>query len=422
MTNFYSLLEEVQGATSTPAKRQLRALSRITDMFLAGSNGYSKEQIELFGEVFKVLVAAIELKTRETLARRVATDPDMPAALMRAFAWDDEIAVAGPVLCQSLALSEADLVASARSQSQGHLYAIAQRQVLTEAVTDILIQRGENKVVYAVVENSGARISDGGFRELVARSDEDSELALRVGTRRDIPRHHFLRLLEIASAAVCSKIVAIHREFAEAARQATTDVVDQINQEVRTNSVAHARARTKVRRRKYWRELSEADVQAAARGEDFERAVLALSVLARCPIEVAERAVLNDSPGPVQIVAKAAGCAWPTVKALLLMRAAERSMSATELDCACENYEKLELQTAKRVLELYERRRNRSNAGLSIGSSESQFLGRCDEIDSGAWSRVHDCGERRTQARARATSAVPAQTAAAEGDGAVGRR
>jgi uncharacterized protein (DUF2336 family) len=114
-------------------------------MFFAGSSGYSKEQIELFGEVFKILVAAIELKTRETLARRLATDPNIPAALIRAFALDDDIAVAGPILRQSPVLSEADLVASTRSQTQGHLYAIAQRQLLTEAVTDILIQRGESR-------------------------------------------------------------------------------------------------------------------------------------------------------------------------------------------------------------------------------------------------------------------------------------
>ncbi len=385
MTSFYSLLDQVQGAASAPTKRQLRALTRITDMFLAGSGSYSKEQIELFGEVFKILVAAIELKARETLARTIATDPNMPAALMRAFAFDEEIAVAGPVLRKSPALSEADLVASARSQAQGHLYAIAQRQVLTEAVTDILIQRGENKVVYAVVENAGARISDLGFRELVARSDKDCELAVRVGARRDIPRHHFLKLLEIASAAACSKIVAAHQQLAEAARQATTDVVDQINQAVRDTSAAHARARTKVRRRKYWRELSEADVQGAARGDDFERAVLALSVLARCPIEVAERAVLNESPGAVQIVAKAAGCSWPTVKALLLMRTGGRMMSTTDIDRACENYDRLELKTAQRVLRLYKMRRNLAgNTNRSIGSSESQPLDRPDGIESAA--------------------------------------
>ncbi len=65
---------------------------------------------------------------------------------------------------------------------------------------------------------------------------------------------------------------------------------------------------------------------------------MALSVLARCPIEMVERAVLNENPGVVQVIAKAAGCSWATVSALLLMTAADRRMSK---DGACQNARKL---------------------------------------------------------------------------------
>jgi hypothetical protein len=85
---------------------------------------------------------------------------------------------------------------------------------------------------------------------------------------------------------------------------------------------------------------------------------MALSVLAGCPIEMAERAVLNENPGVVQVVAKAAGCSWATVKSLLLMTAADRWMSRVDLDRVRENYERLETRTAKRVLEFYDARRN----------------------------------------------------------------
>src|SRR6266849_4152316 len=220
MTIFYSLIDEVQDATlSDSTKRQARALTRITDLFLAGSGRYSKQQIELFGEVFKILVAAIELKTRARLACQFATNPGAPAALVRAFAFDDEISVAAPVLSYSTALSESDLITSARTQSQGHLHAIAERQTISE----ILIQRGAPKVVRAVARNAGARISENGFRELVERSGDDSELALHVGRRRDIPRHHFLKLLEIASVSVCSKIIAANTQFADVVPGAVTD-------------------------------------------------------------------------------------------------------------------------------------------------------------------------------------------------------
>jgi uncharacterized protein (DUF2336 family) len=359
MTTFQTLINEIQGSQiSGTTKKQLRALRRITNLFVAGSARYSKQQVELFDEVFKALVAVIESKTRIKLAQHLATDPDAPATLIRIFAFDDDVAVAAPVLSHSSALGESDLVVSARSHSQGHLYAIAQRRTLSEVLTDILIERGESGVVHAVVKNPGARISDRGFRELVLRSSDDSRLALHVGSRRDIPRHYFLMLLETASAAVCEKIVAASPQFTEAVQGAVTEVVDEINRRMRDKSSDHAKARKKVRRLKYWKELGEAKVHAAARAQDFEQAVLALSILARCPIEVAERAILNENPGAVQVVAKAAGCSWATVKALLSMRIVNRSLSRTDFDHARENYERLKVRTARRVLDFYDSRRN----------------------------------------------------------------
>lgn len=372
MSMFSSLINEIQDTSvSGLTKRQLRALTRITDLFIAGSGHHSNKQIELFDDVFKTLVAVIELKTRIKLARYVATAPDAPAALVRAFASDDAIAVAAPVLSQSTALSDSDLVVNASTQGQGHLHAIAQRQTISEIVTEILIERGEPNVVHTVAKNAGARISDGGFRELVVRSGDDAQLALHVGMRRDIPRHHLLKLLETASASVCAKIVKANPQLADAVQDAVTEVVDDINLEVRNKFPEHVRAKSRVKRLQNWKELSEANVHAAARSQNFEQTVLALSALAFCPIEMAERAILNENPGVVQVLAKAAGCSWATVKELLLMRAADRRMSEMDLRRARENYERLEAQTAKRVLEFYDaRRQERPVASPPIGPSQ----------------------------------------------------
>lgn len=367
MTMFSSLINEIQDSTvSGLTKRQLKALTRITDLFVAGAGRHSKKQIELFDEVFKTLVAVIELETRVKLARHVAALPDAPATLVRAFAFDEAVAVAGPVLSQSTALSDSDLVVNASTQSQGHLYAIAHRRIISEAITEILIERGEPKVVRTVAKNAGARFSDGSFRELVARAGNDADLALHVGMRHDIPRHHFLKLLETASASVCARIVAANPQFTEAVQDAVTEVVDDINLEIRNQSPDHVKAKSRVKRLQIWNELGESNVHAAARSQNFEQAAMALSILASCPIEIAERAILNDNPGVVQVIAKAAGCSWATVKALLLMTAAERRMSEADLARARENFERLQTQTAKRVLEFYKERRARPIASPPI--------------------------------------------------------
>jgi uncharacterized protein (DUF2336 family) len=368
MTTFQTLIDEIQDSPiSGSTRKQLKALTRIADLFAAGAGRHSTQQVELFGEVFKTLVGVIETKTRIRLAQHLAGDAHAPATLVRAFAFDDDADVAGPLLRHSAALSESDLLASASTRSQGHLYAIAQRKTLSEVLTDILIRRGERVVLHAVAKNAGARISDLGFRDLVLKSSDDPALALHVGSRRDIPRHHFLTLLEIASAAVRERIAAANPQFAETVQDALTEVVDEINLELRSKSSDHAKARKKVKRLKYWKELGEAKVHAAARGQDFEQAVLALSALARCPIEVVERAVLNANPGAIQVVAKAAGCSWATVKMLLSMRGAKRNMSGADFDHARDNYDRLKVRTARRVLEFYQTRRNlREDASAAI--------------------------------------------------------
>lgn len=372
VTSFHTLINEIQDYTpSGSTRKQLRALARITDLFAAGSGHYSGQQIELFNEVFNTLVAVIELKTRVKLARRLATSPDAPAALVRAFAFDESTAVAAPVLRQSTALSEDDLAVSASTQSQGHLYAIARRQTVSEAVTDILIHRGEPRVVHAVAENPGARISEGSFCELVARSAGDVALALRVGMRRDVPRHQFLKLLETASASVCGRIVAANPQFADAVQGAVTEVVDDINLEVRDRSVGHAKARRRVKLLTQSHELKETNVHAAARAQNFEQMVMALSVLAGCPIEMAERAVLHENPGVALVLAKAAGCSWGTVKLVLLIEAADRRMSNEDLDRLRDSFEQLELRTAKRVLEFYSTRRTERADGIHRIASEA---------------------------------------------------
>jgi hypothetical protein len=242
-------------------------------------------------------------------------------------------------------------------------------------ISDILIARGEQQVVHAVAKNAGAQISDDGFSELVLRASVDVELALHVGTRPDIPRHHFVKLLETASASVCSRIVAANPKLAEVVQETVTEVIDDINGEVRRHSAAHAKARFRIKRLSEWKELREVDVHAGARSQNFEKTVTALAALAACPIEIAERAVLNENPGAVQIIAKVAGCSWATVKALLLMTVAERKMSKMDMERVRENFEHLERRTAQRVLEFYEARRNMlAHAGPTITAGETAKL------------------------------------------------
>ena len=73
--------------------------------------------------------------------------------MIRSLASRDEIAVAAPVLTGSRRLTTNDLVEIAQTKGQAHLLAISERSALEPAVTDILLDRGDRKVVAVVATN-----------------------------------------------------------------------------------------------------------------------------------------------------------------------------------------------------------------------------------------------------------------------------
>jgi uncharacterized protein (DUF2336 family) len=351
------LLDELEAALSSGTNtRRIEMLMRITDLFLGGASRYSEEQIGVFDDVMGRLVGMIEAKARAKLAHRLAPVANAPSQVMHMLAFDDDIEVARPVLSQWERLDERALVANAASKSQQHLFAIAQRKSLSEAVTDLLVERGDRDVVHSVIKNSGARFSDAGFRMLVSRSVGDDDLAAEVGMRSDIPRQHFLVLLEKAASAVRTRLAAENPQAGTAIEGVVSEVVGGIRNEARNASPDFAAAQAAVERQNRIRRIGEAEIYQYARDRKFEETAIALSLLCDTPIDVVERALLDPGAEIVLILAKVAGLSSTTTKAILLLRAADRGMSAKDLDEALASFNRLQPDTAGRVLGFFRTR------------------------------------------------------------------
>lgn len=359
-----SLIDELNDAVETGGEKQrLRILERVTDLFAAGSRGYSGDQIALFDDVLRQLSSDIEVKARTKLARRLSQLAVAPPKLIRSLAFDDEIAVAGPVLAHSEQLSDADLVENAATKSQAHLLAIAQRLRLSEPVTDVLVDRGDQRVIHKVVRNKGARFSLAGYGKLTNQARFDRRLTMDLVRRGDLPRQCFLKLLETASASVRAKLEAANPAAAAAIRATIDDVATTMQQEVREASDQYAAAMRDARRRENVScPITEGNILATAHVQDFERTVIALSKVGRFPVDLVERALLDKGEDMVLILGKAAGCSWTTVKELLLMYVAERNLKPNNLTRVFERYKALTEETAREIIRFYEERA-KLNAG-----------------------------------------------------------
>ena len=341
----YLLIDELEETLASGDGRDCeKMLARVADLFMAGSRRYSDEQIALFDDVLLRLSAEIEMHARARLAQQLAYVDNAPPKLIRSFAFDDSIDVARPVLARSARLSDADLVENAASKSQEHLHAIGQRQKLSEVITDVLVERGNDRVVRSLARNGGAHFSPLGFGKLTDRAVRDSVTAFRTVQREDIPRRHLTKLIETASANVREVLEAANPGASAAIRSAVNEVAGAMHQEARE---------------------TPASARAPARAQHFEKTVVALAKLGHYPVELVERALLEDGSGMVLILAKAAGCTWATAKELILTFAANRTLSKDDLNTAQASFERLSPETARRIVNFREKR-----AKLGIGAKK----------------------------------------------------
>jgi uncharacterized protein (DUF2336 family) len=86
-----------------------------------GPAAYGDEQVDLFDDVFGLLIEEIETKARAELSNRLAPVEQRAGQSARTLANDDDISVAGPVLKLAPRLPESDLIDVARTKSQAHL-------------------------------------------------------------------------------------------------------------------------------------------------------------------------------------------------------------------------------------------------------------------------------------------------------------
>jgi len=353
-----SLIPELENVIQHGSReKRVETLQRITSLFLDGASSYNDAHVDLFDEVFGLLIEEIETKARAELSGHLAPVRNAPANVLRTLANDDDITVAGPVLKLAPRLADADLIDVAQKKSQAHLQAISVRRALGEKVTDVLVQRGDREVARRVAGNRGARFSDPGFRGLVKRAEDDGILAEKVGLRPDIPPPMFRELLLKATAVVHKRLLA---SATPEVRAEICEVLTKVSKEVgaRVGPRDYSAAQRVVLGLHRAGRLSESTLAGFCSKGKYEETVATLAALAKVPIEVADRLMSGDRPDPVLILCKAASLTWPTVKAVILARPDGGGTSKQGLDAAFANYSQLSASTAQRVVRFWQVRQN----------------------------------------------------------------
>ena len=205
-----------------PSSAKRRELLRgVTDLFFAGEHNAS--ELTLFDGVMCDLAAEMEEAVRAELAGRLADVSAPPARLVRTLAADT-LEVAEPILQRSPALREADLLALARNRGQAHLKVISSRPDLTEAISDVIVERGDDATLGALLENGRAPLSRRSSEAVVDRANDNADLHAAVVARQDLPPDLLNEMYFVVEAQLRQKITERNAALDPAALEAALEV------------------------------------------------------------------------------------------------------------------------------------------------------------------------------------------------------
>jgi uncharacterized protein (DUF2336 family) len=348
-----SIAGDIESAiASGDAARRTEALRRMTSLFVEQAAHLKAMHVTVFDEVILRLARDIEFRARVELAERLADIANAPPRVVRDLAFDDDAAVAGPVLERSARLAEDDLVAIARARGQDHLLALSRRAAIPERVTDVIVDRGEARVVRSVAGNDGARFSPGGFSALLEKARGDEALQAILKARRDIPPRHLARLVEIARERARE---SLRPEFGAAGAEILESAIDEVSSGLaqRAGSATlvddFQPAIALVERLAAQRAVTEDDVLDWLKAGQVAEALAGIAHIGAIPVEMAARAYHSPHFDPLLFIVRSQRFGWITLKLLLACKAG-REPPEPVLKNAFEAYQNLSVQTALKVV------------------------------------------------------------------------
>jgi len=325
------------------------ALRRLSDLFVQEAPALSEQHVRVFDEVLFRLAQHLEFSARLALSEQLADIPNAPRSTVKDLAFDLNIAVARPVLERSPRLSETELVELALSRGQEQLLAISCRSSLTEKVTDVLVERGDRKVVRSVASNGTARFSQFGFSTLVEKARADEHLRNLLSARKDLPEAAVRTVLQLAREHVVAKLEdemgpdgLIEAAVERAASVPTSGAESALLRDLKA-------AASKLGSEAADGSLDEDRITAWIREGRIAEALAAVAQLGNLPLAMVAGAYEAPGHDALLFVVRSLGFGWIVFKLLLAHRAG-RQPAYDVMRSAFDSYQQTSRATAQRIV------------------------------------------------------------------------
>ena len=158
----------------------------LLDIMSGGSSSQPQERA-LASDTLLRLIPRIPERGLVALAERLSIMEHPPALIAARLIRDPRASVAAALLERCTTLSDKDLLVVAAESGTEKLRLIARRRILSPALCEALIAKGDESVLLTLSRNTGAAITHDGFLRLCARARALPSIQAQLVTRPDTP-------------------------------------------------------------------------------------------------------------------------------------------------------------------------------------------------------------------------------------------
>jgi uncharacterized protein (DUF2336 family) len=349
-THLHRLLELAKEPSSEKRRELLRD---VTDLFLESASLYSDSERGHFGAIIGKVAADMEIAVRQHLAETLADEGSAPPDLIAQLAHDD-ISVARPILTKSLVLRETDLLSVAQTRGQDHLASLAQRPTVTASVSDVLVSRGDDRVLMNLVENTTAELSRAAIETIVDRSEKNDALQGPLIARPDLPidllQDMFLFVSKTVRAQALTRLQGVSEASVE---RALADAKVRFSKTILDIGTTENKAEAYVADKHRKRELNEGALVQMLRSGMLAEFICGLAKLSELDAKTTRRIVLNRNIEAIAIVCKSARFDRATFSAIALLVDATPARSVSQTYDILSLFDKIPPDVAQRTMRFW---------------------------------------------------------------------
>ena len=226
--------------------------------------------------------------------------------------------------------------------------AIASRTILSEQLTDIIVERGDDDVRRVVAGNHGAIIGDTALAILVQQAMSDPATAEALDGRHDTPDEVINRLVQHAAEEVRRALAGRGMRSAERGLgEATRLVGERMSNAYWLGLYDFETAWERVLNQGGSRVASETLLCQYAIEDRFADVVAVFALLADLDLEEAKHWLVRTDTEPFLVIAKAMGLRFTTIQSLLKAGPWKHRLSAEDRRDALNGFQALEVRAAR---------------------------------------------------------------------------